>query len=169
MIKERSMKKALALLGLVAGSAFAAEAPITGTVASKCVIVTDTPGIYGNPSPSVLSTAAASGGIEPIVRFDVISADFYKAVISYPTSFSSSPALSDVVNWTGSASVAEVTDAGMAAYDTNKREFNNVTEFDLTIAGTVWFKVSSQADYGATKAFPGGEYTAVVSAECVAL
>jgi hypothetical protein len=170
MIKETLMKKALALLGLAAAStAFAVDAPITGNVASKCVIVTDTAGVYGNPTPSVLSTAAADGGVEPIVRYDVISADFYKAVISTPDSFSSSPALNDVVNWTGSVSVAEVTDPLMSAYDTNKRTFNNVTEFDLTVAGTVWFKVSSQADYGATKAFPGGTYVSVVNAECIAL
>ena len=163
------MKKLVTMLALCAMPALAEETPITGTVASKCVIVTDTAGIYGNPSPSVLSTAAVDGGVPPVIRFDVISADFYKAVITTPDSFSSSPALNDVVNWTGSVSVAEVTDPLMADYDTNKREYNNVTEFDLTVAGTVWFDVSSQADYGATKAFPGGEYTAVVNAECVAL
>lgn len=163
------MKKLAVALAFLAGPVLAEETQIMGTVASKCVIVTDTTGVYGNPSPSVLSTAAADGGIEPVIRFDVISANFYKAVISTPESFSSSPALNDVVNWTGSVSVAEVTDPLMADYDTNKREFNNVTEFDLTVAGTVWFKASSQADYGATKAFPGGEYTAIVNAECVAL
>lgn len=163
------MKKLVTMLALCTMPALAEETPIMGTVASKCVIVTDTAGVYGNPSPSVLSTAAVDGGVPPVIRFDVISADFYKAVITTPDSFSSSPALNDVVNWTGSVSVSEVTDPLMADYDTNKREYNNVTEFDLTVAGTVWFGVSSQADYGATKAFPGGEYTAVVNAECVAL
>lgn len=154
---------------ILATSAVAGEAPITGTVASKCVITTDTPGIYGNPSPSILSTNAADGGVEPIVRFDVISANFYKARISTPIDFSASPVLDDVVNWTGSVSVSEVTDAGMAAYDTNKITYNNVTEVDLTIAGTVWFKTSSQAEYGYNKSFPAGTYSAIVDVECVAL
>ena len=162
------MKK-LALALLLAGPVLAEETPIVGTVASKCVIVTDTAGVYGNPTPSRLSTAAADGGVEPVIRFDVISPNFYKAVISTPEGFSSSPALNDVVNWAGSVSVAEVTDPLQADYDTNKRTYNNVSEFDLTVAGTVWFGVSSQADYGADKAFPGGEYTSVVNAECVAL
>lgn len=163
-------KKVLAAtVALFVGSVAAGEAPITGTVQSKCVIVTDTVGIYGNPSPSILSTAAADGGVEPIIRYDVINADYYKAVITTPNDFSSSPALTDVVNWTGTVEVAEVTDAGMSAYDQNKIQYNNVTEVDLTIAGTVWFKVSSQADYGYNKSFPAGTYNAVVTAECVAL
>ena len=42
--------------------------------------------------------------------------------------------------------------------------------FDLTHAGTTWFEVTSQATYGGgqNKAFPGGSYTAVVVAECIA-
>jgi len=163
-------KKSLAIAATLIGmNAVAEEVTITGTVASKCVVVTDTVGIYGNPTPSELSTATADGGVEPIVRFDVLQASFYKARITYPISFSESPALTDVVNWTGDVSVAEVTDASMSAYDTSKIEFDNVTEVDLTVAGSTWFKVESTADYGATKAFPAGTYRAVVSADCIAL
>lgn len=165
MIKKPLVAAAL----MFAGCAAAGEAPIMGTVQSKCVIVTDTVGVYGNPSPSILSTAAVDGGVQPIIRYDVINADYYKAVITYPNEFSSSPALNDVVNWTGSVSVAEVSDAQMSAYDQNKIEYNNVTEIDLSVAGTVWFTVASQADYGFNKSFPAGSYNAVVTAECVAL
>jgi hypothetical protein len=37
-------------------------------------------------------------------------------------------------------------------------------------AGTLWIDVQSEATYGGggNKAFPGGSYTAVVVAECVA-
>lgn len=163
-------KKALAVAAaLFTMNAVAEEVTITGSVASKCVITTDTVGIYGNPTPSELSTAPADGGVLPIVRYDVLQANFYKARITYPESFSESPALTDVVTWTGDVTVAEVTDAGMAAYDTSKVEFNNVTEVDLTIAGSTWFQVASTADYGATKAFPAGTYRAIVSADCIAL
>ena len=60
-------------------------------------------------------------------------------------------------------------DRGKSAYDTSKVEFDNVTEVDLTIAGSTWFKVESTADYGVGKAFPAGTYRAVVSADCIAL
>ncbi len=163
------MKLPAILLAFVAANSFAGEAPITGTVSSKCVITTETNGVYGNPSPSILSTAAVDGGVQPIIRYDVASADYYKAVISTPEYFTSSPSLDDVVTWTGSVSVAEVTDPLMAAYDTDKREYNNTTEFDLTVSGSTWFKATSQADYGYNKSFPGGVYSAVVVAECIAL
>lgn len=145
------------------------DVPITGTVESKCIVTTDTQGIYGNPTPNVLSTAQANAGVEPIVRFDAIIADYYKARISHPNAFSESPALNDVVTWSGSTSVAEVSDAGMSAYDQNKIEYDNVTEVNLSIAGSTWFKVESQANYGYDKAFPAGTYRAIVSAECIAL
>lgn len=150
-------------------SAFAEEIPITGSVESKCIVTQDTAGVYGNASPEVLTTAGASGGVHPVVRFDVIQADYYKARITHPTSFSESPNLSDVVTWDGSVSVDQVSDAGMSAYDTDKIEYDNVTEVDLSIAGSTWFKVESEADYGYNKAFPGGQYQAVVTAECIAI
>ena len=147
---------------------FAAQIDIEGTVEAKCVIQTDRSGVYGNPTASKLSTVAADGGIMPVVRYDVAVADYYVAKITYPTSFSTSPNLTDTVTWTGSASVSSVSDAGMSAYDTSKVEYGATTEFDLTIAGSTWFKVSSTAEYGYGKAFAGGTYRAVVIAECIA-
>jgi hypothetical protein len=149
-------------------AAAAEEAVIEGNVQSKCIINTDTQGVYGNPTPDKLSTASTDGGVQPVVRYDVAVADAYIARITTPTSFSTSPNLSDVVNWTGSTSVGEVSDAGMSAYDTGKVVYDATTEFDLTIAGSTWFKVSSTATYGYGKALPGGTYRAVVQAECIA-
>lgn len=157
---------ALAMLG--AASVYAVDVPLVGTVDSKCVVTTDTVGVYGNPLPYRLSTAQADGGVEPLVRYDVIQADYYKAVISYPESFSESPALTDVVNWTGTVTVGEVTDASMSNYDTTKIQYDNVTEVNLSVAGSTWFKVTSQADYGFNKALPAGTYRAIVQAECIA-
>jgi len=167
--------KALALaIGLIITSsvvvkATAVEVPVVGNVAAKCVIVMDTAGVYGNPTPNELSTDAVDGGVEPIVRFDVLQADYYKAVISTPNAFSSGPTLSDVVNWTGSVSVARVSDPSMSAYDEDKRTYDNVTEIDLTVAGSTWFKASSKAEYGFNKAFPSGTYRAIINADCIAL
>lgn len=144
------------------------EVPITAQVESKCVIVTDTPGVYGNPTSNKLSTAPSDGGVMPVVRYDIIEADTYKAQISYPRNFTSSPNLSDIVNWSGDVELAEVSDASMSAFETNKIQFDNVTEYDLTVAGSAWFKVSSTAEYGYNKSFPGGQYTASVLAECIA-
>lgn len=155
-------------LGFYSGITIAEEVPITGNVQSKCVINIDTVGTYGNPTADKLSTTRADGGIEPIIRYDVSLADTYKAKVIHPNSFSTSPSLNDVVNWVGSTSVANTSDAGMSAYDTTKVEYDNVTEFDLTIAGSTWFKVSSIATYGFGKALPGGEYRSIVQAECIA-
>ena len=165
MFKQIAVSAALALISL---GAIAEDVPIVGYVESKCLITTDTDGVYGNSTPSELSTDAADGGVEPIVRYDVIQADYYKALISHPTSFSQSPSLSDVVTWTGLTSVNEVSDTNMSSYDTDKITYNNTTEYDLTVAGSTWFKVSSEADYGYNKAFPPGTYTAIVQAECIA-
>jgi len=148
--------------------AVAQETLIEGNIQSKCIIHTDTQGVYGNPTPDKLSTTSTDGGVQPVVRYDVAVADYYIARITTPTSFSTSPTLTDVVNWTGSSSVGEVSDAGMSAYDTSKVVYEATTEFDLTIAGSTWFKVSSVAEYGYGKAFPGGTYRAVVQAECIA-
>lgn len=159
---------AACVIGSYAQAAVAEDVPIVGNVESKCVIQTDTSGVYGNPTPSNLSTDTADGGVEPIVRFDVAQADYYKAVISYPESFSQSPSLEDTVTWTGDVSVDQVSDTNMSSYDTNKVEYNNTTEYELTVAGTTWFAISSEADYGYDKAFPGGTYRAIVTAECIA-
>jgi len=157
------------LLSFWSLSSYAEDIPITGSVESKCIVTQDTAGVYGNPSPESLTTASASGGVHPVVRYDVIQADYYMAKITHPTSFSESPVLNDVVDFTGSTSVDQVSDASMSAYDTNKVEYDNVTEIDLSIAGSTWFKVESTADYGYDKAFPGGQYQAVVTAECIAI
>lgn len=162
-------KSLIIAVGLSAASAVsAAEVPIVGTVEAKCSIYTTTQGVYGNPTPNVLSTAPADGGVVPKVRFDVAQPDYYTARLTYPTSFSSSPTLDDALLWTGAVTVAEVTDAAMSVYETDKIEYNNVVEFDLTVAGTVWFDVSSSVEYGYNKALPPGEYTSIVYAECVA-
>jgi hypothetical protein len=149
-------------------AAQSAEIPIRGNVTSKCVINTDTAGVYGNPVPNLLSTARADGGVAPVIRYDVVQGGFYKATITTPNSFTTSPALPDVVNWTGTVDVTRVTDAGMSAYTNNKIVYNNTTEIDLTLPGSVWFSATSKANYGFEKSFPAGEYRAVVIAECIA-
>lgn len=170
-LKDQKMIKSILMALAIACSinATSAEVPIRGIVTSKCVINTDTPGVYGNPTPNVLSTLAVDGGVPPIVRYDVVEAGYYKATITVPNSFTSSPTLTDVVNWSGSVAVSRVTDAGMSAYTANKRMYNNTTEFDLSIPGTVWFSATSKAQYGYGKSFPAGEYKAVILAECIAL
>jgi hypothetical protein len=162
------MVRYLAIFAIFAAPVLAAQIEIKGNVESKCVIQADRTGVFGQPAVDVLSTVAADGGVSPVVRFDVALADTYFARITHPNSFSSSPSLSDVVNWTGSAYVSNTTEAAMAGYDTNKITYENVTEFDLTIAGSTWFKIDSTATYGINKPFPGGAYVAIVEAECIA-
>jgi hypothetical protein len=161
------MKYLTALLSLCALPAFA-NVDITGNVSAKCVIQTDKAGVYGNPSASVLSTAPSDGGVLPVIRFDVAIADYYTANITHPTSFTSSPALTDNVTWTGSTSVTKTSDAGMSGYDSAKVVYDNTTVFDLTVAGSTWFSTSSTATYAASKPFTGGTYVAVVQASCIA-
>jgi hypothetical protein len=162
------IKSILLALALVT-SVQAAEVPIRGMVTPKCVINTDTPGVYGNPTPGLLSTDRTDGGITPVIRYDVVEAGYYKALVTVPSNFTTSPALADTVTWAGSVAVSKVTDAAMSAYTTNKRVYNNTTEIDLTLPGTVWFSATSKAQYGYNKSFPAGEYRAVVLAECIAL
>jgi len=161
------MKYLTALLSLCALPAFA-NVDITGNVSAKCIIQTDKAGVYGNPSASVLSTAPSDGGVLPVIRFDVAIADYYTANITHPTSFTSSPALTDNVTWTGSTSVTKTSDAGMSGYDSAKVVYDNTTVFDLTVAGSTWFSTSSTATYAASKPFTGGTYVAVVQASCIA-
>lgn len=162
------MIKVLAITLLTLGFVSAEETPITGNVESKCTIVTTVDGIYGNPLPNKLSTSPSDGGVIPVIRYDVVLADAYKAVITTPTMFSSSPTLTDTVAFTGDVSVKEVSDVGMAVYETNKITYNDTTEFDLTLAGSTWFQTTSTADYGFNKSFPGGTYRSFVRAECIA-
>ena len=155
---------ALACTGAIASS----NIPITGSVESKCVIQTDTDGVYGNPTADKLSTAVADGGVLPVVRYDIVTANAYKAVISHPDSFSSSPTLTDTVSWTGSTTLTNSSDSNMSAFNDNKVTYNNSSEFDLTVAGSAWFSITSTAEYGYDKAFPAGTYSAMVTAECIA-
>lgn len=159
----------LAVLGVLASEAHADEMEVVGSVDSKCVITPDTAGVYGNPTPDKLSSDPSEGGVDPIVRYDVIQASFYKARITHPTSFSESPALNDVAVWTGDTATSQVSDTGMSGYDAAKVEYDNVTEFSLTVAGSTWFKTETSAEYGYGKAFPAGVYRAIVTAECIAI
>lgn len=164
------MKKILAIFASlsIAGVSFANDTPITGSVASKCTVYTDVAGVYGNPAPDELDTDPIKGGVDPIVRYDVTIADYYTAKISWPNEFSSSPSLTDSLNWDGEVSVSSTSDAGMSGYEAAKVEYDNVTEFDLTVAGSTWFKVESNVSYGYEKSLPGGDYVATVTAECIA-
>ena len=155
---------ALACTGAIAST----NTPITGSVESKCVIQTDTDGVYGNPTADKLSTAVSDGGVLPVIRYDIVTANAYKAVISHPDSFSSSPTQTDTVSWTGSTTLTNSSDSNMSAFNDNKVTYNNSSEFDLTIAGSAWFSVTSTAEYGYDKAFPAGTYSAMVTAECIA-
>jgi|TARA_R110000823_G_scaffold47432_1_gene121031 hypothetical protein len=165
------MKNKLIILAAIMAAPVLATAttPISGSVASKCVVVTDTDGVYGNPSATKLSTSASDGGVLPIIRYDIITASAYNARITTPISFTSSPSLEgDVVNWAGSTVANQMSDASMSAFNTDKIVYNNTSEFPLSVAGSVWFDVSSEATYGYNKAFPAGSYSAVVTAECIA-
>jgi len=158
----------LGAIGLMSSAAFANDTPITGNVSSKCSIFTDTPGVYGNPTPDELSTLPADGGVTPIIRIDVSIADYYTAKISWPNSFTTAPSLSDSVTWDGEVEVHNTSDAGMSGYEAAKVEYENHTEYELSVAGSTWFSIMSEAKYGVDKSLPGGEYKASVVAECIA-
>src|SRR5210317_1808476 len=111
----------IGIMSLGCFSAIAAEIPITGNVQSRCVITTDSSGVYGNPNAYTLTTSASDGGAKAVIRIDVTLADAYKAEITAPSSFSSSPSLNDTVTWTGDTVVKAISDAtGMAGYETGK-------------------------------------------------
>ena len=164
------MKKFLATTALVimgASAAYANNTNIQGNVQSRCSIVTETSGVYGNPTADTLTTVATDGGVLPIIRVDVIQADSYKVSVPWPDSFSSSPTLTYSVVWAGEIEVSAVSDANISSYESDKVEYNNHTEYDLTLSGSTWFKVTSTAEYGVDKSFPGGVYTAIVTSECI--
>ena len=172
------MKKILTMFGLVImltacsliTDTAEAGTNIDGSVQSRCTVDTDTPGAYGNPNAYTLTTLPASAGQVPIVRFDVSLANAYFAQVSYPTSFSSSPSLSDSVTWTGAVTVAQTSSSDMSGYQAASTTTGAMRQYALTIAGTTWFASTSVATYGGgqNKAFPGGAYTAIVVAQCVA-
>ena len=155
-------------IALFSAQAIPEEAIITGNVESKCVINTDINGVYGNPTAGTLSTLPADGGVLPIIRYDVALGSAYTAKITAPNSFSTSPSLTDNVEWTGEVEVSEVSDTAMADYETDKIEYDYTTEFDMHTAGTTWFKITSKADYGYGRAYPAGTYRSIVMAECIA-
>jgi hypothetical protein len=162
-------KRFLALTLLSATMAHADNPTIRGTVASKCSVYTTTQGVYGNPSPDVLSTAPASGGVQPIVRYDVAIGNYYYGKITYPNAFTSSPTLTtSAVDWVGDVDVSQVSVPAMSAYTNSVVTYDNTFQYDLTEAGSTWFKVSSSATYGYNQAFPAGSYVANVVAECIA-
>ena len=172
------MLKELSLVGIVAimsyggsKSAFALDVPISAEVTGSCIISTETPGTYGNPNAYTLTTASSDGGQMPITRVDVTLASAYKVKFTVPNDFSTSPALNDVVTFTGDTEVSAVSDAtNMADYETNKVEVSDyVDEYDLSATGSTWFKHTSVAVNGGSRAFPSGNYTAYVTAECIAL
>ena len=165
------MKKFLATTALVimgTTAVYASNTNIQGNVQSRCSIVTETSGVYGNPIASKLSTTPADGGVLPVIRFDVSIADSYTANITHPTSFSSSPNLTDTLAWTGSTTATKMSVSGMSAYNGAKVMVGSTSKFNLTLAGSTWFSTASSAVYGAAKPFPGGTYTAVVQASCIA-
>ena len=143
--------------------------PINGTVQSRCVIQTDTPGTYGNPNAYELNTAATAGGDNAVIRVDVTLANSYYVNITAPSEFASSPTLPDVVTWIGDTTVKTISDAtGMSAYESSKQELGMTDKYDLTVTGSTWFETESKATLGGSRAFPGGNYTALVEAECIA-
>ena len=149
-------------------SASAEDVPIVGTVQSKCSVFAEIDGVYGAPQPYKLSTTPADGGVLPKIRFDTSQAGYYIARVTTPTGFSSSPSLSDSVAWTGSTTVDTVSDASMSGYEAAKLEYNSTTEYDLTVAGSVWISATSTATYGVDTSFPAGQYSAIITAECIA-
>ena len=160
---------AIAAMTISSTMVLANDTPINGTVQSRCVIQTDTAGTYGNHNAYTLTTTPSDGGELAVIRFDVSLADAYYAQITAPSSFSSAPSLPDVVTWTGDTVVQTVSDStGMSAYETNKVEIGMMDRYDLTATGSTWFKTSSSAVMGGNKAFAGGNYTAIVVAECIA-
>ena len=167
--KVIALSVGMGILGSGLTYAQAEQVPINGIVTSRCIIQTDTAGVFGNPNAYTLTTAPADGGLPPIIRFDVTLADAYYAVITPPTEFSSSPALPDQVTFTGNTTVEAVSDAtGMGSYESNKIQTGMTDKYDLTATGSTWFKTASVATMGGSKSFPGGNYTALVTAECIA-
>jgi hypothetical protein len=168
--RTKMFKKAIFVaLTMTAMGSYAFEVPINGTVQSRCVISTDTAGVYANPNAYTLTTDPASGGQLPVIRFDVTLADAYYAEITAPSEFSSSPTLPDVVNFTGDTSVSAVSDAtNMGSYEADKVELGMTDKYDLVAEGSTWFETSSTATMGGNRAFPGGNYTALVEASCIA-
>lgn len=154
--------------GFIATSSFA-DTPINGTVESRCIIQTDRAGTYANPNAYTLTTSPTDGGELARIRVDVSLADAYYVEITAPEEFSSAPSLPDYPIFTGDTEVDTVSDAtNMGDYESNKVEIGMTDRYDLTATGSTWFKTQSMAVMGGNKAFPGGNYSAIVQAECIA-
>ena len=162
------MKKLLIALSLILSATPIMAADIDGTVESRCTVATTVDGKYGNPNAYTLTTDPASNGQVPVIRFDTTLANAYYAQVTYPTSFSSSPSLSDNVTWTGEVTVKATGESGMSGYQTASTTTGAMRQYGLSVAGSVWIQSTSVAVYGGNRAFPGGSYKAVVLAECVA-
>lgn len=162
------MKKLLIALSLILSATPIMAADIDGTVESRCTVATTVDGKYGNPNAYTLTTAPASNGQVPVIRFDTTLANAYYAQVTYPTSFSSSPSLADNVTWTGTVAVNATGESGMSGYQTASTTTGAMRQYGLSVAGSVWIEATSVAVYGGNRAFPGGAYKAVVLAECVA-
>lgn len=162
------MKKLLIALSFILSATPIIAADIDGTVESRCTVATTTDGKYGNPNAYTLTTAPSSNGQVPVIRFDTTLANAYYAQVTYPTSFSSSPSLSDNVTWTGAVEVKATGESGMSGYQAASTTTGAMRSYPLSVAGSVWLQATSIAVYGGNRAFPGGAYKAVVLAECVA-
>ena len=162
------MKKLLIALSFILSATPILAIDIDGSVESRCTIADVTEGRYGNPNAYTLTTDPSSNGQVPVVRFDTTLANAYFARVSYPTSFTSSPSLSDNVTWTGAVSVKATGESGMSGYQAASTTTGAMRQYALSVAGSVWIQSTSVATYGGNRAFPGGTYKAVVVAECVA-
>ena len=162
------MKKLLIAFSFILSATPILAADIDGTVESRCTVATTTDGKYGNPNAYTLTTDPASNGQVPVIRFDTTLANAYYAQVTYPTSFSSSPSLSDNVTWTGAVEVKATGESGMSGYQAASTTTGAMRSYPLSVAGSVWLQATSIAVYGGNRAFPGGAYKAVVLAECVA-
>jgi hypothetical protein len=164
------MKKLLIALSFILSATPILAIDISGSVESRCTIADVTEGRYGNPNAYTLTTDPASNGVVPVIRADTTLANAYHLNVSYPTSFSSSPSLSDNVTWTGAVSVKATGESGMSGYHAASTTTNGgaTRQYALSVAGSVWIQSTSVAVYGGNRAFPGGTYKAVVVAECVA-
>ena len=162
------MKKLLIALSLILSATPIMAADIDGTVESRCTVATTVDGKYGNPNAYTLTTAPASNGQVPVIRFDTTLANAYYAQVTYPTSFSSSPSLADNVTWTGAVTLKAHGESGMSGYQAASTTTGAMRQYGLSVAGSVWIEATSVAVYGGNRAFPGGAYKSVVLAECVA-
>ncbi len=164
------MKKlALILCSLMLSTNLAAAetSTMTGLVQSKCSIWTEVNGVYGNALSTKLDTLPTAGGVKGNVRLDVLQAASYKAKFTAPVAWSSSPSLSDSGTFVNSVTVGAVSVAGMSAYEAAKVTYNNVTEFNLTLAGSTNFVLNSAFTYA--KSLPAGTYSSVWTVECIAI